>query len=132
MNTRLFKYGYHDTTISKTIIENNKVKFIFNEGIYNLNDSGNETSLTGPCTLTILFDGNVENAFDAIIVTIVKKKNSTFMADVEKLYQKDTFNNLEVSDVYFSKFNNTILLDVGKDDYKLLLYISNCIDVLFD
>ena len=132
MNTKLFKYGYHDTTISKTIIENNKVKFIFNKGIYNLDDSGKETSLTGPCTLTILFDSNVENAFDAIIVTIVKKKNSTFMADVEKLYQKNAFNNLEVSDVYFSKFNNTILLDVGKDDYKLLLYVSNCIDVLFD
>ena len=62
----------------------------------------------------------------------VKKKNSTFMADVEKLYQKNTFNNLEVSNVYFSKFNNTIFLDAGKDDYKLLLYVSNCIDVLFD
>ena len=135
VRVKVRRFLVHDTFIIPINISSAgdiDVTTSFDKGIYNLDDSGKETSLTGPRTLTILFDSNVENAFDAIIVTIVKKKNSTFMADVEKLYQKNAFNNLEVSDVYFSKFNNTILLDVGKDDYKLLLYVSNCIDVLFD
>lgn len=132
LEKNLFKYGYHDTTISRIVVSDHQIKFIFDEGIYELCDNGEESSLTGPCSISILFNDDTNNIFDSVVLMKVSEKKSIFRADAEQFFKKEGFDNYDVSDVYFSRFNNTLLFDVGKKNFRLLMYISNCIDLLFE
>ena len=123
----LFKYGYHDTRINKIEVSDDKLVFFFEEGLYTLDEDGKEQTLTGPIALEVSMD--TENAFDSISVTELKghRVKYSWKYDNEKILKELP---LEVSNLYFSQFDNEILLTVGNHKKSFYIVISNCKDVV--
>lgn len=96
---KCIEYGLHDTYVNDIIIEENGLTFLFEEGVYILNDTGKETSLSKPCKMCI----NIED-FD---------KNSLFEHCLFYKCHKNHFSEVEFSDIkkLLSKYRFVIDLD---------------------
>ena len=123
---KLYEYGLHDTAITRIKTETNKIVFFFANGIYKLNNLGKELFLTEKCSLIITVDSNISlNVFNMIDVQSFSCKGRKFVdsENIETLVQNEK---LEVHNVYYSCFNNTVLLDVYDSKESYLIRIENC------
>lgn len=123
------KYGLHDTAINEIELCANGMKFIFNNGIYLLNENGKEKGLTEKCKIELLISnfnfGEISENIE--IFKIYKKKiyEINFQEFLKLLKQ----GNFEIKYNFVSNFNNTLLFKgfIGKNKFEFL--ISNIIEI---
>ena len=129
----LFSYGFHDTTLSSVKVSEHQVKLYFNKGLYSLDRKGREKELTKPITLVVNIDGNF-TASESI--EIQRYCHKTFRKGMKRLFideiKETELMNLGVNDIYYSRFNNTILIEAGRDYYQHYIAISNCAELKFE
>ena len=124
---KIFSYGLHDTYINKINLKNDKLEMEFYNGVYNLDINGTETTLTKSAKLIVTIDKrnkNIKNLIE-IIQTVPTHKHLS----IDRLIKMIEINTLDVNKVYYSSFNNTILLDCGIKDKVFYFFIEDCIDV---
>ena len=127
----LYKYGLHDCTIDQLFCENEKIIFCFDSGIYELNVSGVETTLTKSCKMIIEIDKFIsQNICQHIEINQISKKRFSEISceKFAKIVNKFKF---DIDMHYYSYFCNTILLkgSANNQDYEIL--ISEVKQVLF-
>lgn len=98
MFEKYIEYGLHDTSVNGIIIKENGLTFLFQEGVYILNDAGKETSLSKPCKMCI----NIEY-FD---------KNSLFEHCSFYKCNKKHFSEVEFSDIKNLLSKNRFVVDL--------------------
>lgn len=121
----LTQYGLHDTKIDRITLEGNSIIFEFNDGVYGLSTFEKEMELTGKCRLKIAVD-IAETAELENYVNIRRSfKNRTKELTIKELtgfVDKYGFN---VDNLYFSAFNNEVLIVGGIGKYGIEIYISD-------
>lgn len=53
MFEKYIEYGLHDTSVNNIVIEESGLTFVFQDGVYILNDAKKETELSKPCKMCI-------------------------------------------------------------------------------
>ena len=129
----LFSYGFHDTTLSSVKVSEHQVKLYFDKGLYSLDRKGREKELTKSIVLVI----DIDDSFTASeSVEIQRYCHKTFRKGMKRLFideiEETELMNLGVNDVYYSRFNNAILIEAGRDYYQHYITISNCSKLKFD
>lgn len=117
----LFKNGFHDTEITSIEIDGLTVTLRFAKGAYLLDESGKETALSKPCRYVIGLDKRFCRDADSVIdVEAVNRRANRYLdiVDISSAH-------LGVQDVFFSPFNNTILIDASLEEDRLLIKIEN-------
>ena len=110
-NEYLYKYGLHDCKLNKMEIKNGILCLYFNQGVYELNEDGKETSLTGSCILSMQLAEisnslNLSEQIDVVKISKGKKFDVEYET-FEKILNKFEF---DVAINYYSYFCNTIML----------------------
>lgn len=119
----LFQYGYHDTEI--TLIESfeNTIILYFNNGLYFLDESGKETSLSSPLKIIIEINKKCNSLDYAVEIRELGKKMKYLDFKVFKSYfSKGSFG---IAMAYFSNLGNTILFDGGFENKQILFSIES-------
>lgn len=126
---KLYKFGLHDTCITGIEVKQNEIRFSFSNGVYKLDASGKEISLTGKSTLVITVNNSwTSNPFDVLNIDFFSKNGSLYIdsEDIESIVKKEK---LEIQNIYYSRFNNTILFDSGNSKGNYLIRVEYCVDV---
>jgi len=114
MNNQVFeklsRFGYHDTTITSINVTNNGLELVFDDGLYNLSNTGKETTKTPRIKVLLIVEGFDMNALYEYVAVCYQKKHKVIELQLEESSELNGFNYLVISDVYFSNFNNTILI----------------------
>lgn len=121
----LTQYGLHDTKIDRIILDGNSIIFEFNDGVYGLSASGKEIALTGKCSLKITADIAATPELENYVNVCRSLKNRTkelTITELTELVDKYGFN---VDNLYFSAFNNEVLIVGGIGKYGIEIYISD-------
>ena len=71
---KLFKYGFHDTVITSFSFSKNYIDLDFNQGLYELDDSGKEKELTNSIRVRLYIDDRFFTTADVVTVRNVKSK----------------------------------------------------------
>ncbi len=129
----LFQYGFHDTEFSSIEIDGTEIKLYFNEGIYLLDETSNETQLSKSAivVLKVALQPFIEQVEKQIEVkTCDEKVEEVEYSQLKKDLKKQPF---EVFSVYFSPFNNTVLItgSIGNKSVDLSIEGVQNIQVLF-
>ena len=121
----LMQYGLHDTKIDRITPEGNSIVFEFDNGVYSLSASGKEIALTGKCSLKITADiaatAELENYVN-IRRSLKNRTKELTITELTELVDKYGFN---VDNLYFSVFNNEVLIVGGIGKYGIEIYISD-------
>ena len=127
----LYKYGFHDSIIDNIFLQENKVCFCFNSGIYLLDFFGKEFVKTEKCQMTIEVNHlNVEKIWEFIEISKIYKKNITEV-EFDIFINKVKENKLNVEINYFSPFANEILLIGYIKSEKYEIRISEISNIYF-
>ena len=121
----LMQYGLHDTKIDRITPEGNSIVFEFDNGVYGLSASGKEMALTGKCRLKITADIAATAELENYVNIRRSFKNRTkelTITELTGLVDKYCFN---VDNLYFSVFNNEVLIVGGIGKYGIEIYISD-------
>ena len=116
MFEKCIEYGLHDTYINDIIIEENGLTFLFQDGVYTLNDAGKEISLSKPCKMYIKIENFDKNSLFAHCCFYKCHKNhfsEVEFLEFKKLFSKNCF----VIDLdFYSPFARAISLrgHIGK------------------
>lgn len=125
---KLNQYGLHDTRINNIMVEGENIILVFNEGVYRLSDSGRETDLTGArkliITVAVTKNADIED-YLTVNKLFRKKREELSLKQLLKLVDEYSF---DVFSMYFSAFNNEMLIvgDIWK--FGAELYISDIVD----
>lgn len=106
----LFQYGFHDTEFSSIEISGTEIKLDFDKGVYLLDETGNETQLSKPAIIVVkvALQPFIEQVEQQIEIRECNRKYKDIEYSKFKEYlQKEHF---EVFMVYFSPFDNTVLV----------------------
>lgn len=124
----IFKYGYHDCKITQMQIKKDSIELFF-DGLYELDLSGTETNFIPKIKMIIKLDVNHFNASNYIDIWVYGKKNQNL--DINEFF--DIYDNcyLSVLNLYYSDFNDEILIVGGLDGKDCYVRISNCCSVEF-
>lgn len=126
---KLFKYGLHDTCITKIETNEKQIILTFLDGVYILDDLGTEKALTKQSRLAITVNDNFYwNIYDLIDIVFVSNKGRTFL-DAEEITSIVDKDKLSIHNVYYSCFNNTILFDCGNSCGNYYITIEQCVDI---
>ena len=121
----LTQYGLHDTKIDRIILDGNSIVFEFDNGVYSLSAFGKEMELTGKCRLKIAIDiaaiAELENYVN-IRRSFRNRTKELKINELTGLVDKYGFN---VDNLYFSAFNNEVLIVGGIGRYGIEIYISD-------
>lgn len=121
----LTQYGLHDTKIDRITLEGNSIIFEFDNGVYGLSASGKEMALTGKCSLKITVDiastAELENYVN-VCRSLKNRTKELTITELTELVDKYCFN---VDNLYFSVFNNEVLIVGGIGKYGIEIYISD-------
>ena len=117
---KLLQYGFHDTYITAIEIGTFEIKLEFKEGIYLLDESGRERNLSKS-------------------LMIIKKINSSFVDTpkdvleireyVNKMKYLEYFK-FEILMLYYSNFNNSILIEGGICNKQIMFSIEDIEEVI--
>ena len=121
----LMQYGLHDTKIGRITPEGNSIVFEFDNGVYSLSASGKEIALTGRCSLKITADIAATAELENYVNIRRSFKNRTKelkITELTGLVDKYGFN---VDNLYFSVFNNEVLIVGGIGKYGIEICISD-------
>ena len=96
---------------------------IFEDGVWNLDNDGNEISKTRSVQLKINLNMMyMSTPLDAFEIYMIGKTSK--YCDIENLIgKKISFN---ISNVFFSNFNNTLLIDCDDGKVQYFIQICNC------
>lgn len=119
----IYKYGLHDCRISRVVIGTNKLIFVFDSGVYELNHVGRECCLSHFSEMTLEFEDLVCNAFDDYIdiYTVYRDRvKEISLIEFIKMVEKFKF---DVCINFYSNFCNTVLLKgfIGKKKCEISL-----------
>lgn len=106
----LFQYGFHDTEFSSIEISGTEIKLDFDKGVYLLDETGKETQLSKPAIIVVkvALQPFIEQVEQQIEIRECNRKYKDIEYSKFKEYlQKEHF---EVFMVYFSPFDNTVLV----------------------
>ena len=124
----LFRYGFHDTTADFIRLRENQVEIFFSNGIYELDYSGREVKLTPKVEMQIKVDTRFCRLEDMIEVReIFPKYKKIRIHDIEK----GSKYRMDINNIYYSRFNNTILLDCTIGNSDILISIEECLDIYY-
>ena len=131
----LFSYGFHDTTISNIKVCEHQVKVHFDKGLYSLDKNGKETELTKPITLVIDIDKE-HGLVASQTIAIQRYSNKRFhkglkRLDIEEIKDSELMN-LVVGNVYYSGFDNAVLIEAFGNGYSYSINISECVGFKFE
>lgn len=125
---QLFQYGFHDTEISSIDGDGLEVKLTFDNGIYLLDESGKETTLSKPMRVVLKINSSFDSFVEAFEIREYGRKIKYLDYSVfEKYLQKNAFG---ISMAYFSKFNNCILFDGGFYNKQIMLSIEGIDEIV--
>lgn len=104
------RYGLHDTAVNRIACNQEGIELFFRDGVYFLNENGNETALSGACKMAIKIDKfDPRRTYEHISICQFRKSKVKRIEFVEftKLVEKDAF---QVDIDYYSFFGAAILL----------------------
>ena len=125
----LFKYGYHDTYIDSISFLKKYIDIHFKNGIFNLDEVGRETTLTTNVKMRIYVDISLFSLNEVIEIREVYPKYQNI--STKKVVSCLKKNDFSVENIYFSNFNNKILIECGCEDNVYLLSIEDCEKIEF-
>ncbi len=127
---KLNMYGYHDSAISFIKIEKGYVNIFFHKGLYVLNDNGSEIEKSEPIVLKIkVNDCLVEET--SFLVNILSYNRKKKYIDVNKFNNEALKNSIDISNLYYSDFNDEVLIVASSRKHDYYLIIEECIDIDF-
>lgn len=127
--SEIFKYGFHDTEITSISIDKNDIQIFFENGLYLLDDSGKETTLTGSIILILSIESSfneIENCFE--IREFGKKIKYVDIQWFQNQLKREPYS---ISMHYYSKFNDSILFDGGFLGKQVILSIEEIGNIKF-
>ncbi len=129
---KVFQFGYHDTSFVSVEDNNLSLSIQFDRGLYILNESGKELQLSKPLKMIIKISDFYDQINSNIEVTNLSKKES--LIEFEDFKSKIRKNRFLIHNVYYSRFNNSILFDGDIDNQHIIFTVEGCeeIDFLFD
>lgn len=126
---KIFEYGYHDTDLTRIDNEGMFLKLFFENGLYTLDDKGTELSLTEPIMLCLKINSIYKNVDNIIEISINHKKDRYIEYEYfKKILKKD---GCGITNLYFSDFNDTILIDGMLENKRIIITIEGVEEVLF-
>lgn len=126
---KLFVYGLHDTYITKIETNEKQIILTFSDGVYVLDAFGTEKVLTKQNRLIITVKHNFNmNIYDLIDIIFVTKNGRVFL-DSEEITSIADKDKLSIHNVYYSRFNSTILFDCGNLNGNYYITMEQCADV---
>lgn len=124
---KLLNYGFHDTEINEIILFDNYIKLVFKNGIYKLDENSKEKAKTFETDLIIGVNAkycfSIENAIDVII----NRKKQKY--DIFSIIKKINSSSVRVHCIYYSNFNNTLLIEGDFGNYFILIKIEHCKEI---
>ena len=132
MFEKYIEYGLHDTSVSDIIIEENGLTFLFQEGVYILNDAGIETSLSKPCKMCIkieYFDKNSLFEHCSFYKCHKKHFSEVEFSIIKKLLSKNRFN---IDLDFYSPFARAISLRGYIGKYLAEIRITEILSIQFE
>lgn len=106
----LYKYGLHDCKLDEIVCKNEKIAFIFNSGIYELNSSGKEINLTQSCEMLLeINESDANKIYNHIEINQILKRK-IYNIDFDKLISIVKKSKMDIEINYYSFFCNTILI----------------------
>ena len=116
MFEKFIEYGLHDTSVNDIIIGENGLNFLFQEGVYILNDAGKETTISKPCKMSVnieCFDRNRLFEHCTFYKCYKNRVSEVDFAEIKKLLIKDYF---DIDLDFYSPFARAISLrgHIGK------------------
>lgn len=128
---QLFQYGLHDTEVTEILINDNKIKFVFFNGVYYLDRTGREVSLTPKCIFCITVNTLYgSNSIDCVEIQVITSQKLCFLEfdDLTRYLKNDS---LIIQNIYYSRFNDSVLIDCSIGRKQIIIRIENCIDFNF-
>ncbi len=107
-NSILNQYGFHDASISKIEIDSDSLSFVFNDGVYCL-ENGKEIKKTDKCKVILKllkFNDPLDNYIELYKIRRNHYKAIT-LQDLIELLKNCKF---DITDLYLSNFSQSILL----------------------
>ena len=127
----IFKYGYHDSVLTSIKTENNTFCLFFEQGLYTYTSDGNEDDKTGPIKMFIEIDNELTgNIMDVVSVVKYNRRGRHFI-DAEDFINNAKIKDLTIFDLYFSRFDNTIMIEAFWKDSDYLIRIEECKNVFY-
>lgn len=128
---KLHKFGFHDACITGIEVDKSQICLVFLNGVYKLDVHDKETSLTKKCVLKIIFKKEYNfDIFNVIDIVFVSKKGRRFI-DSEDILSIAKNENLIVQNIYWSDFNNTILIECGNSKGGYYIKFEDCSDISY-
>ena len=132
MFEKCIEYGLHDTFINDIIVEENGLIFLFQEGVYILDDMGRETTLSKPCKMNICiedFDSN--RLFEHCSFYKCRKKHfsEVDLSDIKKLL---LINRFAIDLDFYSPFARAISIRGHIGKYMAEIRISEIQSIKFE
>lgn len=134
---KIFKYGYHDTSISNIKLEKNKIILEFKNGIYTLDDRGKEVELTKSLSMIISLDLKFESIYNQIDIWNTSLGSVNLVSFIRE-FKTRTF---EIDNVFYSMSDSVFMIDgLFDDEYSMIngvmqhtmIYINLCDSVEFE
>lgn len=127
----LYKYGLHDCAVNDIFIENEKIVFCFDSGVYELDDCGKERNLTESCKMKVKVAGlNQDKLWEHVEINRVYK-GTICETEYDDFVQKVKEINFDIDINYYSRFCNSILLKGYIKDEKYEVEITEVSAVEF-
>lgn len=126
-----YQYGLHDTEINGIVCTNDGIIFEFDGGVYLLDDTGRETTLSKKCYLKIIInDFNREKMYEHISITLFnnKKIKEIEFDKFEALLSKDVFS---VYLDYYCPFADSLLIKGDIDNYGVEFEITEIAEISY-
>ena len=128
---KIFEFGFHGTEVSVIDCKDTSFYLHFDKGLYFIDYTGKEIELSKPIVMKIDIDphyicGSIYNLIEI-------KEFGNQEQDIDFLSFKKSISDLSfvIHIAYYSRFNNTILIDGGIKDKHIMFTIENCIDVAY-
>ncbi|MDE5566240.1 MAG: hypothetical protein K2H02_05665 [Anaeroplasmataceae bacterium] len=127
---KIFEFGYHDTELTFLDNEEMMLKLYFGNGLYNLDAQGVELDLSKPIILCLKINPKFKCVDNIIEIIDLSGKKDTYIEykNFKKLLKKDS---CPICNLYFSGFNETILIDCSLRTKRIQITIEGIEEVSF-
>lgn len=132
MFEKCIDYGLHDTFINDIIIEENGLIFLFQEGVYVLDDTGKETTLSKPCKMRIYIDDFDSNRLFEHCSFYKCHKNRFSEVDLSEIKKQLSKNRLDIDLDFYSPFARAISIRGCIGKYTVEIRITEIQSINFE
>ena len=129
---KLSQFGFHDAVINSVVVDNDGLEILFKDGLYHLDINGKETTKTQNIKLILrICDFNKKILFEHISIRY-QKKHRVIELPLEQTTELNNLYDLIIDNVYFSSFDNSVLIKCSGTQYvNAEIVIENIVDVTF-